>query len=223
MTIGAAHSGSAFRGYLPAGRYDPFTDEELLNIVSAMGLGFKKMVKPELLFAGGRAPVTVVGSGDQLVIAPIRAGVQHFGLKAARPSRIGGDRYEDFTWGTSVATALATRAAHRIHDVLIDRDGGSNHGDIDPAFMPLVLKCLLVHGAQWGPKGDLLDRIFGPQGQGSHFARRDNIARLLGYGIPQIDRVLNCAENRATLSDMERLRLTRAYSTAFHCRTVLKV
>ena len=199
LTIGAAHSGSAFRGHLPAGRYDPFTDEELPNIVSAMGLGFKKTVKPELLFAGGRAPVTVVASGDQVVIAPIRVGVQHFGLKAARPSRIGGDRYEDFTWGTSVATALATRAAHRIHDVLIDRDGGSNHGDIDPAFMPLVLKSLLVHGAQWGPKGDLLDRIFGPQGQGSHFARRDNIARLLGYGVPQIDRVLDCAENRATL------------------------
>jgi hypothetical protein len=65
--------------------------------------------------------------------------------------------------------------------------------------MPLVLKALLVHGAQWGPKGNMLDGSFEPQGKGSHFARRDDIARLLGYGVPQIDRVLDCTENRATL------------------------
>jgi hypothetical protein len=49
-----------------------------------------------------------------------------FGLKAARPSpQIGGTRYEDFIFGTSVATALATRGAHQIHDVLMDGNGGS--------------------------------------------------------------------------------------------------
>jgi hypothetical protein len=199
LTIGAAHSGSAFNGNLPGGRFDPFTDEELPNIVSAMGLGFKKAVKPELLFAGGRAPVSVVAAGSGVVIAPVIVGARLFGLKAARPSPVGGNRYEDFTWGTSVATALATRSAHRIHDVLLDRDGGSNHADIDPTYMPLVLKALLVHGAQWGPKGEFLDGCFQPQGTGSHFARRDDIARLLGYGVPKIDRVLDCADNRATL------------------------
>jgi hypothetical protein len=199
LTIGAAHSGSAFEGNLPNGRFDPFTDEELPNIVSAMGLGFKKTVKPELLFAGGRTPVRVAASGDGLAIAPVTAGARLFGLRAARPSPVGSDRYEDFTWGTSVATALATRNAHRIHDVLMDRAGGSTHADLDPAFKPLVLKALLVHGAQWGPKGDLLDSFFEPQGTGSHFARRDDITRLLGYGVPKIDRVLDCTENRATL------------------------
>lgn len=200
LTIGAAHSGSAFNGNLPNGRTDPFTDEELPNIVSAMGLGFKKIVKPELLFSGGRAPVSVVASGGGIVIAPVTAGVHMFGLKAARPSpQIGSTRYEDFTFGTSVATALATRGAHQIHDVLIDGNGGSNHTDIDAAHMPLVLKALLVHGAQWGAKGQMLDDTFQPQGTGSHFSRRDDIARLLGYGVPNIDRVLDCTENRATL------------------------
>ena len=37
------------------------------------------------------------------------------------------------------------------------------------------------------------------KGIGSHFSRRDDIARLLGYGVPNIDRVLDCTENRATL------------------------
>ena len=200
LTIGAANSGSAFTGNLPNGRIDPFTNEELPNIVSAMGLGFKKVIKPELLFAGGRTPVSVVASGGGgIVIAPVRAGARFFGLKAARPSPVGGTRYEDFTWGTSAATALATRGAHRIYDVLTDAVGGSNHTDIEPAYMPLVLKALLVHGAQWGPKGNVLDGSFQPQGTGSHFARRDDISRLLGYGVPKIDRVLDCAKNRATL------------------------
>ena len=45
----------------------------------------------------------------------------------------------------------------------------------------------------------MLDDFFGPQGQGQHVARRDDITRLLGYGVPKIDRVLDCTENRATL------------------------
>jgi hypothetical protein len=199
LTIGAAHSGSAFNGTLPANMIDPFTDSELPNVVSAMGLGFRKVIKPELLFDGGRAPVRVVGTGQELIIAPVSAGARFFGVKAASPNRIGGDRYEDYTWGTSVATALATRAGHRIHDLLLDGANGSNHSDIPAEYMALAVKALLVHGAAWGPKGSFLDEIFEPQGIGSHFARRDDIARLLGYGVPKIDRVLDCAENRATL------------------------
>jgi hypothetical protein len=98
-----------------------------------------------------------------------------------------------------VATALATRAAHKIHDALVDAEQ-SNHADIPSEFRALIIKALLVHGAAWGPKGEFLDAIFQPQGQGGHFERRDDIARLLGYGLPKLDRVLECAENRATLA-----------------------
>lgn len=199
LTIGAAHRGSAFDGNLPANLIDPFTDEDLPNIASAMGLGYRKSVKPDLLFEGGRTPVRIVGAGGSVTIQPARIPARLFGAKTAFPDRRGGTLYEDFTWGTSVATALATRAGHRIHDVLTDAGGGSNHADIEPPYMPLVLKALLVHGAGWGPKGAMLDGFFGPQGQGQHVPRRDDIARLLGYGVPQIDRVLDCTENRATL------------------------
>jgi hypothetical protein len=200
LTIGAAHSGSAFNGSFPGNLIDPFTDEEVPNMVSAMGLGFRKVVKPELLLEGGRTPVRVEGSGNgQLLIAPVRTGARYFGLKAAAPSDTGSTRYEDFTFGTSVATALATRAAHKIHDVL-DADAGSNQSDVPREFRALMIKALLVHGAAWGAKGETLDSIFQPQGRGSHFARRDDIARLLGYGVPKFERVVECAENRATLA-----------------------
>ena len=61
------------------------------------------------------------------------------------------------------------------------------------------MKALLVHTANWGEKAQLLDGLFPPQGVGSHYTRRDDIARLLGYGFPQVTRVLDCAENQATL------------------------
>jgi Subtilase family len=199
LTIGAAHAGSAFNGALPANLIDPFTDEELPNIACAMGLGFRKAVKPELLLEGGRAPVKVVASGSEIRIEPVKTGARLFGAKVAAPNRIGGTRHEDFTWGTSVATALATRGAHLIHDVLTDASGGSNHADIPQDYKALVVKALLVHGASWGPKGEFLDKHFTPQGKGSHFERRDDIARLLGYGVPKIKRVLDCTEHRATM------------------------
>jgi hypothetical protein len=199
LTIGAAHSGSAFNGGFPETFIDPFTDEELPNIVSAMGLGFRKAIKPDLLFEGGRTPVQVVQTGDQLVVQPVRTGARLFGLKAASPGRVAGNRSEEFTFGTSAATALATRAAHRIYDLLLDGNGGSNHADLPAEYAALAAKALLVHGAAWGPKGELLDENFQPQGVGSHLARRDDIARLLGYGVPKIDRVLDCGANRATL------------------------
>jgi hypothetical protein len=145
LTIGAAHSGSAFNGALPANAIDPFTSGELPNIVSAMGLGYRKAVKPDILLDGGRAPVRFVAGGQQLVVTPVTAGARFFGLKAASPAALGGTRHEDFTWGTSVATALATRAGHKIHDVLLDAVNGSNHSDLPPEYMALVLKALLVH------------------------------------------------------------------------------
>jgi hypothetical protein len=136
LTIGAAHDGSAFNGHLPQGRIDPFTANDVPNIMSAMGLGFKKVVKPDLLFSGGRMPVAMASTGGQLVVRPVTAGLQHFGLKAARPSPTGGINFEGFTCATSAATALATRAAHRIHDVLLDSEGGSHHTEVTTEQLP---------------------------------------------------------------------------------------
>jgi hypothetical protein len=163
-------------------------------------LGFKKVVKPDLLMDGGRAPVSIAGSGGgAIMLQPVRAGVNLFGVKVAKPSTVGGVNYEDFTWGTSVAAALGTRATHLIYDALADVDGGSNHTDVPPDVMPLLLKALLVHTAKWGDKGAMLDQLYPPQGQGSYVARRDDITRLLGFGFPEVARVLECAANQATV------------------------
>lgn len=200
LTIGAAHKCNAFNGRLPANLIDPFTNESLPNIVSAMGLGYRRAVKPDLLFEGGRIPVRIVAvGGGSVTVQPVRSCSQLFGLKAATPDLHGSTRHEAFTCGTSVATALATRAAHRIFDTLMDGESSSNHDDLPQEYQALALKALLAHGTNWGVKGEMLDNFFQPQGVGQHVARRDDITRLLGFGVPDIDRVLDCTENRATL------------------------
>ena len=94
---------------------------------------------------------------------------------------------------------MATRAAHRLFDALMDETDGSLLADVDPAYYAVIVKALLVHRARWDDKGALLDTLYGPQGQGKHVARKDNIARVLGYGRPMVEEAMTCALNRATL------------------------
>lgn len=195
VTVGALHCDAASppRG---ANAVDPYTSNELPNVSSALGLGHLRVVKPDILMPGGSEHVTWRSSGGALKISP----GGRYGLKAATPSAAGGalDR-ESLSAGTSAATALATRAGHRIFDALMDRNGGSRHADMDRGYYAVVVKALLLHRAEWGERAGPLDRIYGPHGPGKHVARRDNIARLLGYGFPNIEEAIACAANRATL------------------------
>ena len=194
VTVGAWHD-DAFDGPRGAAAVDPYPDGDLPNVSSAQGLGHRRVIKPDVHLPGGREQVSFRASGDTLIVVP---GGRH-GLKAAAPSAEGARDRESPTAGTSAATALATRAAHRIFDALTDTDGGSLHGDLDPQYYAVVTKAMLVHRAKWGSRADVLDRLYGPRGQGQHFARRDNIARLLGYGFPDIEEAVACTPHRATL------------------------
>ena len=81
----------------------------------------------------------------------------------------------------------------------MDADGGSLHGDIDPQYYAVVVKAMLIHRAKWGSRADILDRLYGSRGQGQHVARPDNIARLLGYGFPDIEEAVSCTPHWVTL------------------------
>ena len=195
VTVGARHD-DAFDGPRGAAAVDPYPDGDLPNISSAQGLGHRKVIKPDVHLPGGREQVSFRrASGETLIVAP----GGRYGLKAAAPSAGGVRDQEWLQEGTSAATALATRAAHRIFDALMDTDDGSLHGDLDPRYYAVTIKAMLVHRAKWGSRVDVLDQLYGPRGRGQHFARRDNIARLLGYGVPDIEEAVSCTPHRATL------------------------
>ncbi len=196
ITVGAWHEDAVEDQHPSSVAYQPYIADGP-NITSAMGLGHRKVVKPDIFMPGGKERVMMVSSGElRLKRAP--AG-RLYGLKTAVPDDTGKLDQEGLTAGTSVATALATRAAHRLFDALMDDDNGAILSGVDPTYYGVVVKALLVHRARWGDIGDSLEVIFGPKGQGKHVARRDNIASILGYGRPKVEEAMTCDPNRATL------------------------
>jgi hypothetical protein len=196
ITVGAAHRDLQRGGTQPHNAIDPWTNGDLPNVSSAFGLGHRRVVKPDILMSGGRELVRMRAS-NPLEIAPVIAAQRAFGLLTAAPDPAGASLQKTaLTFGTSAATALATRTAHQILDVLSDADGGSMHLDIPLNYQALVAKAMLLHGASWGSKSQLLEEVFGPR---EHDARKDNVARVLGYGPVDVGRVVECTQNRATL------------------------
>ncbi len=200
LTIGAHHDDHVDpRGPAPHA-VDPFEDPLLPNVSSALGLGYRRAVKPEIYFPGGREYVMMKGTNGGLKVK-LSPGLNHFGLKAAAPdpSGMGRPNYEALINGTSAATALASRAAHRIFDALMDRPGGSLLADLDPDFYAVVVKALLVHRARWSSNAETIVGICGPADKRRHVERSENVSRFLGFGTPSAEESCECAPNRATL------------------------
>lgn len=199
LTIGAAHD-DAVAGPVVGGRIDPYPNGGFPMIGSALGLGHRRTVKPDLLLPGGRQRLNFKSS-PPLTVEPARL-AHGFGLRAAAPDSSARARLDAraLSIGTSPATALATRAGHRIFDTLMDTAGGSNHGDVEHGHLAVLLKCLLVHSARWPETAALIAEVFGPEGGHRFSERADNIARVLGYGMPQLEQVLECSPSQATVA-----------------------
>lgn len=209
LTVGASHDdavndspGSTATG----ANVIAYVSRALPNVSSAMGLGHRKVIKPDILMPGGRESVFPISGGDQLQVKPGIPGAR-FGIRAAAPDPAGTLTKETHTGRTSAAAALATRAAHQLHDALIDPENGSVLADADPADCAVVIRALLVHAAQWDElAASKLGSLYGPQGRGKHVERLDNVTRLLGYGIPQVADVMTCTPHRATMVGYGRIK-----------------
>ncbi len=200
LTIGAQHHDNVVLRGPAVNAVDPFDDHELPNVSSALGLGYRRTVKPDIYLPGGREHLRMKRAGGGVEVTfggPQRV----YGLSAACPDTAGRGRLDQtaFSDGTSSATALATRSAHRIFDALMDRDGGSAFADMPAEDYAIAAKALLIHRAKWSSKADLLKEICGPADNRQFVARLENASRFMGFGIPVVDDILDCAANRATL------------------------
>jgi hypothetical protein len=71
---------------------------------------------------------------------------------------------------------------------------------VDDRFHGVILKALLVHAARWDDETtDLLRPLVDPDGSMHHEHIKDELTRLFGYGRAEIERVLDCSVQRATL------------------------
>jgi hypothetical protein len=167
-------------------------------LYGAVGFGFRRSVKPEILMPGGRQLFQrPVASGDSESASLIQA--QHSatgpGVLVAAPSPGGGPTGTAYSYGTSNSVALATRLANEVFDVLGNAAPSDEFQFPDAQYHPVLTKTLLVHAAEWGESAEMLRRILGLQ---SGTWRRD-ITQILGYGAVEPTRVATAARTRVVL------------------------
>lgn len=181
-------------------RLDPTLSPDVPAPYSRTGPGFRRAIKPEILLPGGRrrygarpgAPddPTILDPSDQprrppgqLCASPV----------AATPGRRDGAL---FSSGTSYATALATRAAARLWSLLDELSADSPPAWLTDEIKPVLVKALLVHGADWGDGLAALRRALP---QPDHHRQRLVAEQMLGYGRFDIERLLGGSAQRITL------------------------
>ena len=196
LTVGALHQDESGDGYHLGQRIDLLPDNNLLSPISRLGHGFRRSVKPEIYFPGGR----------QLYSKPLLSTDSNFGIdnatrepgqKVAYDSDQEVERSKDvFTRGTSNATALATRAGVQIHEVL-NQLNSENQRRIPDDSMAVLIKTLLVHGGVQNREAQ--QALKNLNNQSNTRKSKTDLARYLGYGTVDIERALGCAEHRGTV------------------------
>lgn len=196
ITVGATHADNG-GNYYQGQRTDLLPGASLFSPAARLGHGFRRSVKPEILFPGGRQLYRTPVLDSQTVYQP-DGGLAAPGQQVAWDSNQAGSLSKTVhTRGTSNATALATRSAARIYEVL-DALRVDHEDSIPQGLISVLIKALLVHGAK--QDDDACEAI------AAALKTRDNsrqfkevMARYLGYGAVQIERVLACTEQRGTV------------------------
>lgn len=218
ITVGALHHDGSTVGHL----YDRFDVYESLlpSPVSSFGSGYRRAIKPDLIYSGGKLlyrQSLKATENISLMSVPHRSSP---GNKAAVPGNIAGELNKTaFCCGTSNSAALISRAAAICHDSLIEVfEDQSLEIDYQSSITSL-LKAMIVHGCSWGEIGEQLEQVIRNSELGRLVETRianlyleerirkkqvnseikKLITRWLGYGLPDVSKVLDCTEQRASL------------------------
>ncbi|CEF22411.1 S8 family peptidase [Xanthomonas citri] len=196
ITVGATHADGA-GNYYQGQRTDLLPGASLFSPAARFGHGFRRSVKPEILFPGGRQLYRTPVLDSQTVYQP-DGGLAAPGQQVAWDSNQAGALSKTVhTRGTSNATALATRSAARIYEVL-DALRGDHEDSIPQGLISVLIKALLVHGAK--QDDDACAAIIAAlKTQDNSRQFKEVMSRYLGYGAVQIERVLACTEQRGTV------------------------
>ncbi len=212
LTIGALHSDDSGE-YHQGQRIDLLPHSALFSPASRFGHGFRRSIKPEIYFPGGRQlyqkPYQNSGQTYQIDNSKLAPGQQ----VAWDSSQQGELSKTAHTRGTSNATALATRSGIQIYDVLQKLQ--AEHGEqIPDELIAVLIKALLVHGAKHDEqaKATLTEAIKTPANSRKI---KEVLARYIGYGAVDIERVLTCTEQRGTVLGCGEIKANQVHEYRF--------
>ena len=167
-------------------------------LYSATGPGVDRMIKPDIYHVGGRRlfmrPIKQSVLSSDVDLCPARTARTGPSLRVAAPSEWGSSNRTTFECGTSHATALITREASLLFDLLEARSHDRYVSPLpDAMFHPLIVRALLAHACSWGD----WQKNLSPELRITSDQRR-NLTPFLGYGryFPDVAR---SAVNRAVV------------------------
>ena len=196
LTVGALHN-DEFTGEIPNTRKE-LISRTFPSPISAFGGGYRKSIKPEIVYNGGRF-LYRVKDPDAVPVEYESVTPQNGpGVKVAYTSPIPGNiKYVKPTHGTSNSTALMSRTGGFCFDMLSELfEGHSPQIDKNTYLVP-ILKSLLVHGCSIEELYPKIENIIDDTYDGHSI--REAICQWIGYGAPSIDKILGCSDHRTTV------------------------
>jgi hypothetical protein len=167
-------------------------------LYGAVGPGFRRSVKPDIFHRGGRALyLRPVNGPEETVSVPLaRTEVAGPGVKVAAPGWSGETDRLAYLHGSSNATALVSREADSLFDLLESLTSDTDEFDFpDPQYHPSLVRALLVHASSWRPVGAQIAATLSLPAE----RRRRELTGKLGYGVLDTERLRTAATSRAVL------------------------
>ena len=191
ITVGAIHEdGSDI--HLRGGKLNLYTDG-MPSVYSAHGNGYKRSIKPDIVFTGGRViHDEPIGNsklrGTWLNNSP--------GISVPFPDSTGDLSKRVFSRGTSNAAALTTRGCVEILSNIKNIFQENNLISEFDNYSSLLIKSLIAHGASWN---DIYSNLCNRFGSLESQKLKETISQYIGYGKPNIEKVKSCIDTRATI------------------------
>ena len=158
-------------------------------LYTPFGGGFRKAVKPDLVFDGGRQMIED-DFQDRANLYPSYY-KRSPGLRVAWPVK---DTPTLFDRGTSCTAALMSRHAYEcykeVREILALNDKPETN-------IHLLVKALVAHGCSWGEVAENIQKFL-PAGTENKAAKSIK-RRWIGYGYPDLDKSLMCNPKRVTV------------------------
>ena len=195
LTVGALHQDDETP--VTGHQINPFEQNAVPSVISAHGPGYRRAVKPDILLPGGRQLlIERLGSTGPKATLQVLRSASVPGQKVAAPGKSGRLDAIQYGRGTSNATALASRGAALIFE-MIDRLRQQPGMYLPPEYDVVLTKALLAHSAQWSSAKPRFESAL-KDGANPH-TFREHVGRFLGYGAINLARVMNCTEERVTV------------------------
>lgn len=199
ITVGALHKDSSMF-YTTERRINPYITL-LPGTYTAIGSGYRRSIKPDMVFEGGRQMFDYKINNRSIIepknfVSPPGHKVAFCGSELNNTAHI---------IGTSNSAALISRNGYFCYEILKDL---FINIEIESVYYPILIKAMLTHGCSWNSIGDAIEQRLDLRGW-REIKKTNN--KLIGYGTPDIDKVKECSEQRATIIGFDKLREDAAH------------